>query len=88
VGLRQRSHLIAGEWKELNPATASKELSGQGRLSMSPTRKSPSESRSRATSIESGDASSPATLAPRESGHVDPDLGDDDLRANILDAGD
>ena len=32
---------------------------------MSPTRKSPFGTRSRATSIESGDASKPATRAPR-----------------------
>jgi len=38
--------------------------SGQGRLSMSPTRKSPLGIRSRAAPIESGDASRPATRAP------------------------
>jgi hypothetical protein len=50
---------------ELKPVTMSNESSAQGRSAMSPTRKSPSGTRSRAISTSGPAASMPATLAPR-----------------------
>ena len=64
ASLRART-LSSANWNALNPVTTSNASSSHGNASMSPTRKSPSDVRSVAISINSSDASIPATLAPR-----------------------
>ena len=57
--------LSSANWKALNPVTTSKDSSGHGSVSSSPTRKSPDGVRSAAIAMRPSAASMPATLAPR-----------------------
>ena len=63
---RRARTLSSANWKALNPVTTSNEPFSHGKASMSPTRKSPSGTRSAAISINSSAASSlPRSLPAR-----------------------